>query len=101
VVRRWKGVYGDVVDLVHCNKKPCRNARNSDVDNGDGAELKYVGVGIFRHPHRLVFYSVVWRWKGTSFGSRHRCPHRNFARLFLQCGLEMEGRIWRCGGSGV
>jgi hypothetical protein len=21
----------------------------------------------------------------TSFGSRHRCPHRNFAKLFLQC----------------
>jgi hypothetical protein len=23
----------------------------------------------------------------TSFGSRHRCPHRNIAQLFLQCGL--------------
>ncbi len=21
----------------------------------------------------------------TSFGSRHRCPHRNFPKLFLQC----------------
>ncbi len=36
-----------------------------------------------------------WRWtkrRGsrnfpipTSFSSRHRCPHRNFAKLFLQC----------------
>jgi hypothetical protein len=27
----------------------------------------------------------------TSFGSRHRCPHRNFAKLFLQCTVLYSG----------
>jgi hypothetical protein len=26
----------------------------------------------------------------TLFGSRHRCPHRNFAKLFLQCTRSMD-----------
>jgi hypothetical protein len=39
-------------------KKPCRNAPNSDADNG-GAEPNDVGVGIFRSPSRLVRATVV------------------------------------------
>jgi hypothetical protein len=39
-------------------KKSCRNAPNSDVDNG-GAEPKDVGVGIFLPPRRLVRATVV------------------------------------------
>ncbi len=39
-------------------KKPCRNAPNSDADNG-GAEPNDVGVGIFRPPRRLVRATVV------------------------------------------
>jgi hypothetical protein len=49
---------GDELELVHCKIKPCRNAPNSDVDNGNGganqtawvggAEPRDVGVGIFR-----------------------------------------------------
>ncbi len=43
---------------VHRKKKPCRNAPNSDADNG-GAEPKDVEVGIFRPPRRLVRATVV------------------------------------------
>ncbi len=39
-------------------KKPCRNAPNSDADNG-GAEPNDVGVGIFRPPRCLVRANVV------------------------------------------
>ncbi len=39
-------------------KKPCRNAPNSDVDNG-GAEPNDVRVGIFRPPRRFVRATVV------------------------------------------
>jgi hypothetical protein len=39
-------------------KKPCRNAPNSDVDNG-GAEPNNVGVEIFRPPRRLVRATIV------------------------------------------
>jgi hypothetical protein len=42
----------------HCKKKPCRNAPNSDVDNG-GAEPNNVGVGIIRPPCRLVRATVA------------------------------------------
>jgi hypothetical protein len=43
--------------FIHC-KKPCRNAPNSDVDNG-GAEPNNVEVEIFRPPRRLVRATVV------------------------------------------
>ncbi len=39
-------------------KKPCRNAPNSDADNG-GAEPNDMGVGIFRSIRRLVRATVV------------------------------------------
>jgi hypothetical protein len=45
-------------DLPTLIKKPCRNAPNSDVDNG-GVEPKDVGVGIFRPPRGLVRATVV------------------------------------------
>jgi hypothetical protein len=46
-------------DTVHALlKKPCRNAPNSDADNG-GAELNNVGVGIFRPPRYLVRATAV------------------------------------------
>jgi hypothetical protein len=38
--------------------KKCRNAPNSDADNG-GAEPNDVGVGIFRSPCRFVRATVV------------------------------------------
>jgi hypothetical protein len=47
------------ITSVACTvKKPCRNAPNSDVDNG-GSEPNDVGVGIFRPPRRLVRATVV------------------------------------------
>jgi hypothetical protein len=39
-------------------KKACRNAPNSDAENGD-AEPNDVGVGIFLPPRRLVRTTVV------------------------------------------
>ncbi len=67
-------------------KKPCRNAVNSDVDNG-GTEPKDVGVGIF--------YKTP-----TSFCSSHRCQHRNFAQLFFTVYyavvyIDLTNRSWR------
>ncbi len=51
-------VFVDGLCYVYTVKKPCRNAPNSDVDNG-GAEPNDVGVGIFRPPCRLVRATVV------------------------------------------
>jgi hypothetical protein len=42
-----------VMTVTALLKKPCRNAPNSDADNG-GAEPSDVGVGIFQPPRRLV-----------------------------------------------
>ncbi len=47
-------------------KKPCRNAPNSDVDNG-GAEPNDVRLGIFRPPRRLVRATVVYMGISQNF----------------------------------
>ncbi len=59
---------------VYTVKKPCRNAPNSDVDNG-GAEPKDVGVGIFRPPCRLVSATVVHIGILRSIFYSVSCPH--------------------------
>ncbi len=59
-------------------KKPCRNAPNSDADNG-GAEPNDVGVGIFRPPTRLVRATVV-----------HIGISRSF---FYSVGRQMSGEL--------
>jgi hypothetical protein len=60
VVRRWKGVFGDVVDLVHCNKKPCRNAPNSDVDNSGSRNFPtYTSFGFLQCGLEMEGH-IVW-----------------------------------------
>ncbi len=58
LVRKVNQPVGSQKIWLYTVKKPCRNAPNSDVDNG-GAEPNDVGVGIFRHPCRLVHATVV------------------------------------------
>jgi hypothetical protein len=60
-------------------KKPCRNAPNSDVDNG-GSEPKGVGVGIFRPQRRLVRTTVVHIGISRSFFTVWRGLYLNWLR---------------------
>jgi hypothetical protein len=62
-------VHDDLQAKRSCTvKKPCRNAPNSRIPMLTAGSS---GSRNFPTP--------------TSFGLRHRCPHRNFAKLFLQC----------------
>ncbi len=65
-------------------KKPCRNAPNSDVDNG-GAEPNDVGVGILRPPRRLVRATVVHIGISRSF----------FTVYSIQYNAHQLGTQWR------
>jgi hypothetical protein len=81
LVSYWRAAFlTDFFTFTHTVKKPCRNAPNSDVDNG-GAEPNDVGVGI-SDPHvvsfapplstsefRAAFFYSAMKTIGNTFGS--------------------------------